>query len=200
MTGAILFIAGAAAAWYLLSGKQISRGVNSTNSNVRNSQESKGDVPTPSPRPSASQEASIPARQMPSQRPTEISVEQARQEVSQFVDQWRSNTESMDVDSYMANYAPTVDYYKRRGATWAQVRNDKTRAFGMYHSIRMDTSNMTVSVDESSERATAEFDKEWDFRGDRNSSGKVRTELRLRRKDGRWLIIGERDVKVYYVN
>jgi hypothetical protein len=106
--------------------------------------------------------------------------------------------EAQNLDSYMGNYADTVDYYSHAGASRSYVRNDKARAFGLYDTMTVNLTNMNVSVDESGNTATATFDKEWDFQGPRNSSGKVQTQLRLRNVDGRWLIMGERDLKVYY--
>ena len=100
----------------------------------------------------------------------------------------------------MENYARTVDYYNRPGASRSDVRTDKARAFGTYDSIRMNIGDLNISVEKTGEHATAEFDKEWDFRGERNSSGKVRSQLRLRWEGEKWLIVGERDLRVYYLN
>jgi len=129
-----------------------------------------------------------------------VDKETARREVSESINNWRSLGEARDLDSYMSNYADRVDYYNRSGVTRGAVRSDKARAFGLYSSMNYTLSNMNVSVDDSGTRATAEFDKEWDFRGSRPSSGKVRSQLRLRNEGGRWLITGERDLKVYYTN
>ncbi len=62
--------------------------------------------------------------------------------------------------------------------------------------MRANISNMDVSV--KGETATATFDKEWTFSGDGSNSGKVRSQLTFRRINGRWLITGERDVRVYH--
>lgn len=130
--------------------------------------------------------------------PPATDMDQARRDVSQSINTWKSMAEARDLNAYMGNYAETVDYYRRSGARRAFVRADKSRAFSMYDSMSVNLSNMSVSVDESGATATAVFDKEWDFRGSRNSTGKVQTQLRLRNENGRWLIIGERDLRVYY--
>jgi hypothetical protein len=58
---------------------------------------------------------------------------------------------------------------------------------------------MTVTPDASGERATAVFDKEWNFSGaEKTSAGKVKQQLQLKKVNGQWLISGERDLKVYY--
>jgi hypothetical protein len=98
----------------------------------------------------------------------------------------------------MSGYAPTVDYYRRRGASAQFVRADKARAFNRYTSMRVNISNLDVSIDPAGEGATATFDKEWTFSGGGTNTGKVRSELRFRLIGGRWLITGERDVRVYY--
>ena len=198
IAGALLFIAGAAATWYFLSGRSSA----ARNNNIA-VQTNNAAAPTPGntsrPSPTSSPRSS-PASPTPSLTPVDVDIEQTRREVAEVVDRWRSNTEALDVDAYMENYADKVDYYNRRGASRATVRNDKKRAFGLYDSVRMEVSNMNISVNDIGDRATAEFDKAWDFRGNRNSSGKVRSQLQLRREGERWLISGERDLRVYYVN
>ena len=197
ITGTVLFVAGAVATWIFLSGSGDEHRDNTANVNVRTSTSPANinvSVPTPNPRTSVTQ-SPTPLQSLP-----ERDVEKARLEVSQVIEQWRADTEGLNLNSYMENYARTVDYYNRRGASRDDIRNDKARAFGTYDSIRMDISEMNLSIEGSGGAATAEFDKEWEFRGTRSSSGKVRSQLRLRREDGRWLIVGERDVRVYYVN
>ena len=130
----------------------------------------------------------------------QIDKQQASREVSQQISSWKSLAESGDLNSYMRKYAGTVDYYRKRGASVDFVRRDKQRAFNMFSSISVTISNMDVKVDDSGERATADFDKEWVFQGARRSTGKVRQQMQFRKLNGQWLITAERDVKVYYTN
>lgn len=130
--------------------------------------------------------------------PTTGNDEQSRGEVSQRVYDWKSMLESRNFNAYMGNYADTVDYYRRQNASIGTVRADKARAFSLYSSMRVNVSNMNVSVGPTGETATAVFDKEWAFSGRDTSSGKVRSQLTFRKFGGRWLITGERDLKVYY--
>lgn len=121
----------------------------------------------------------------------------SRTEVSQRVYGWKSSMESRDLNSYMANYASTLDrYYTKSGVSSSTVRADKARAFGMFNSMRANISNMDVSV--NGDTATATFDKEWNFSGEASNSGKVRSQLIFKRINGRWLITTERDIRVYY--
>lgn len=122
---------------------------------------------------------------------------QTKNEVSQRVYGWKSSLEAGNLDAYMDNYASTLDYYTRSGVSRSSVRADKARAFSRYGSKRVNVSNMVVTSDGPSS-ATATFDKEWTFSGEGSSSGKVRSQLKFEEIGGRWLIVSERDIRVYY--
>ncbi len=129
-----------------------------------------------------------------------VDREQIKEEVAERVDGWRALTESRDLNDYMKYYADTVDYYNKRGASAASIRADKQRAFGSFDSIEMNISNLSVTPDATGERATAVFDKEWVFDGEeKSSSGKVKSEIQMRKINGEWRITSERDLKVYYI-
>ena len=128
-----------------------------------------------------------------------IDKAQIQKDVSERIDSWKTAAESLDLDEYMDNYAPKIDYYSKKGASLAAVRADKQKAFNQYSAIKVTISNLTVTPDASGERATAVFDKEWNFTGEENySAGKVRQQLELRKIDEEWLIAGEKDLKLYY--
>lgn len=132
----------------------------------------------------------------PSTPSTDISA--AKAEVSRRIESWKSQAEALNLNAYMSHYASTVDYYRRSGASIGFVRADKQRAFSSYSSIDVNLSNMSVDLDASGRDATVTFDKEWDFRGARSSSGKVRQLMKLTKIDGQWLITAEKDLRVYY--
>lgn len=197
----LIFGAGAIGLWiYLTSGRVSPGNIAANTSNIN------GSVPTnqgsyfPTPVATASPTRQPTSTVTPPAFPTPPAADsdQARREVSQSIYSWKSMAESRDLRAYMDNYADTVDYYRRAGASREFVRTDKARAFRMYDSMRVEITNISVTVDESGTTATAVFDKEWDFRGERTSSGKVQQQLRLRNQNGRWLITGERDLRVYY--
>jgi hypothetical protein len=192
----VVVVAGALGTWLYLRGSgRVSTSSNNANVNANGALygNSVTNPPTPIPFPSNTS-TSTP---LPTPTP-HVDSERARQDVSQTIHGWKSMAESKNLDAYMGNYADAIDYYNHSGASRSYVRSDKSRAFEMYDSIRVDLSNMNVSVDESGNKATATFDKEWDFRGSRNSSGKVQTQLKLRNVNGQWRIVGERDLRVYY--
>jgi len=192
--GAMLLLFGIAAWWYLNKG-QTEVAVNTSNkSNTANRVSNPPPTPTPKVSPSPTKTPADPAGNVPA--PADDS--QMRGEVRQTLDDWKSQAEALELDSYMDHYADTVDYYKKNGASLAFVRSDKERAFSRYDSIRVDLSNMSITTDSSKHTVTVIFDKEWDFEGDGNSSGKVQQMMRLRKIDGQWLITAEKDLRVYY--
>jgi ketosteroid isomerase-like protein len=128
-------------------------------------------------------------------------AEQIKDEVAETVESLASLAESRELSAYMNHYADTVDYYNRKGASASAVRADKQRAFSIYDTIEMEISNLRVVPDASGDAATAVFDKQWYFENaQKTSEGKVQSELRFRKIGGAWKIVGERDLKVYYVN
>lgn len=152
--------------------------------------------PVYSPQPAATRPEAIALPTSPALPPADTS--QVSREVSQRLFSWKSQAESLDLNSYMAHYAGTVDYYRKSGASSAFVRADKQRAFSRYSSIRVNLSNISVTTDASGQTASATFDKEWDFQGNGSSAGKVRQLMRLAKINGQWYITAEKDLRVYY--
>jgi hypothetical protein len=155
----------------------------------------KSPEPSPSPSPTASPSPASNSSNVNTE-PTPNAGEIGR-EVTKAIAGWQDATESLDTDSLFDLYADTVDYYRNPGATREFVIRDKERAFSMYDSIRFQISNMQITPGKTPDTAVAEFDKAWVFDGESHSEGKVRSHLSLKKIDGRWLINGERDVKVY---
>lgn len=155
----------------------------------------------PRPMPMATVQPETSSNTAANQTVAPVDKEQVKRDVAQRVNSWKSAAESLNLNSYMSNYAGTVDYYNKKGASLASVRADKQRAFSTYSSIQITLSNMNVIPDASGESATVVVDKEWNFSGaEKYSSGKVQQQLKLKKISGQWLISGERDLKVYYTN
>ncbi|HEX8197267.1 MAG TPA: nuclear transport factor 2 family protein [Pyrinomonadaceae bacterium] len=135
-----------------------------------------------------------PARNIPARRATTI-----HREVSSTINSWARAIESGDLNRHLSYYADTLEYYyTARGFSVNQVRADKQRAFEAFDDIEFNVSNLRV-ITESEDRVTIIYDKEWVFaNGERTTEGKVQSQLTLQRINGRWLIVGERDLKVYY--
>ncbi|MBK6749057.1 MAG: hypothetical protein KA956_12555 [Pyrinomonadaceae bacterium] len=170
--------------------------MNGNTPNAFNANSSPTATPAPSPTPTA-MDTNFPT---PTINPTPPVIDEPaiKSEVSKQVYGWKSALESRNLSGYMSNYADTVDYYTKSGVSFGTVKADKARAFAIYNSMQVNVSNMTVTAGPDGQTATAVFDKEWTFSGNSISSGKVRSQLKYRKFDRRWLITSERDLKVYY--
>lgn len=161
-----------------------------SNSNAAANQTSNANLaaPTPTATPTA----------LPTLNPKE--AKEITNNVEDVIDEWKSATEDIDLDSHMSQYADTVDYYKAGKVSIAKIRADRQKAFNLYESMNVNIKNMKVTPDPSGEKATAVFDKEWTFEGeDKYSSGEVQQQLTLDKIGGKWRISGEKELKVYRV-
>jgi ketosteroid isomerase-like protein len=116
---------------------------------------------------------------------------------------WAQTSRNRDVDGHLQYYADTLDfYYGRTMVPSSKVREDRNRAFAKFNSIGIQLANINIQLDSTGQRATVTLDKTFDFRGDNNAffNGSVQTLLALTKLGGSWLITGEKELKVYYVN
>lgn len=194
---------GAAGAWFYFNSGQTTivqnntnavSNSNSTNSNAANiantnvNANANTNVATPTPKPTL--------------KPAEI--ETAKKEAESVIYGWKSAAEAHNLDTNLSNYADSVDYYKGGKIGKAKLKASKEPAYKRYDSIAIDISNMKVTVDPTGEKATVTFDKEWDFSGvdkdgnDVFNTGKVQQQLVLNKFNGKWKIVSEKDLKVYY--
>lgn len=127
-------------------------------------------------------------------------AEQIRSDVTDRIMAWKATSEAHDLDGHMRMYASSVDYYKRRGVSPSVIRADKQRAYSKFDSIRININVISITPDPSGETAGAIIDKEWVFQGGGYLAGKVRQKLQLENVRGEWLISGEQDQKVFYIN
>ncbi len=120
---------------------------------------------------------------------------QIKDEISRKIYDWKTLTESKNMSGLRSVYAPTLNfYYTKRNVSLINVIADKERAFSKYNSIRINLSVKSVTSDVSGDIATAIFEKDWTFEGIKPFCGRIRSEMQLRRINGVWLIVGERDV------
>lgn len=126
---------------------------------------------------------------------------QIKKEITEMLARWRTTIEKQDIDTHMKCYVAVLDnYYKESGLDSAHVRADKLRAFARYPNIDIQIDNVKITP-QSADAATVLFDKTWTFKNpQRTSTGSVQSEMELVRQDGKWLINGEKDSKVYYIN
>ncbi|NNE98770.1 MAG: hypothetical protein HKN25_07090 [Pyrinomonadaceae bacterium] len=161
-------------------------------------------TPTGMPSPTVSLTPTPEKTKTPTPKPTALppdAKEKIEKEVLATIFGWKTAAEARNLGAYMKNYSNNVNYYRKRGASRAFVEKDKRKAFEKYDTIKSTFSNIAVVPSKNGERATVTFDKEWNFSGPQSStSGKVRSQLILKKSGARWLIESERDLKVYYVN
>jgi hypothetical protein len=150
-----------------------------------------------------------PERQFDTNRSTNVAVPpllsssdvgHIRQSVTDRITNWQRTSESRDIVAYMQNYGENIRYYRKINATKDFVRNDKERAFTKFDSISLKIDVISINPDSDGLHANAVIDKEFLFQGGGYLAGKVRQLLSLSLVNSDWLITGERDLKVYYLN
>jgi hypothetical protein len=126
---------------------------------------------------------------------------QVRKEAAEFIERWRATNEKKDIESHIAHYAGTLEiYYDKSGIDKNIVRADRLRAYQRYDSISMSVDNAKITA-EAPDLATIVFDKSWTMKSEqKTSTGSVQQEVHLTKQNGKWLIFGEKDLKVYYIN
>jgi predicted amidophosphoribosyltransferase len=131
------------------------------------------------------------------------SADSADYEIRNALDGWAQATRNRDVDSHLKYYADTLDYYyARTSVPSSKVREDRMKAFAKFNWLDVQLSNMNIQLDSTGQRATVVFDKTFDFRGDYGAfyNGSVKDQATLTKLGGAWLITGEKELKIYYVN
>jgi hypothetical protein len=125
-----------------------------------------------------------------------------QREVGTALNSWAASTTGKNLFEHMRFYAETLEtYYLKQNVPVQQVHNDRARAFTRYDDMEVYLNNVEIKPDPSGTRATAVFDKTWDFEADdKHSTGSVRQQLTFARVGDRWLIVGEKDLQVHYQN
>ena len=192
---------GGLGAWLLLrdNGTEVSR------DGSRNVSPTPAYSPNPSPTntstPAASPTPTSSTTPTPTPQPTQTPGGGASREVASALEGWR-RTMNGDVNAHMAYYADTLHtYYNAKNADVSMVRNNVARAFSAYDTFDVRIDNLQIEVDPSGERAVATFDKTFEFKSPgKTYQGSGLNRFWFEKIGGRWLITGEKDLKIYYVN
>lgn len=122
-------------------------------------------------------------------------------EINDLLANWVHAYRARDLNTHMASYAPRLDrFFLKRNVMRETVRSIKAQDLQAAGQVRRyEVANMQTTM-QSGGYAVVTFDKTYEFAGGAGQSGKVRSELRLRKIDGVWRIAGERDLKVYWQN
>jgi hypothetical protein len=197
--GTIALLAmGGVGAWIVLRNKSVgtsgtSKVVNTSNGNAGSRADANRNSlsnPKASPAPSVSDS---PASLTASEEKT------VREEVTTMLNAWAEDAATRDAAVHASYYADNVDPYYRRGSSNPEyIREESERAYKIYSSVDIQLSNIEVTP-LAPDRATVIFDKSWVFSGDRESVGSVQQQVWVEKVGIKWLIAGEKDLKVYYV-
>lgn len=138
----------------------------------------------------------------PQPSPSPVDVAAARSEVQAALNGWAETVRQRNLDEHMKYYADVLDvYYNATKVSRDRVRSDRSAAFSKYSSMDMQVAKVNIEIDPSGVRATATFDKTFDFRNDETSySGSGLNRFWFIKTGGRWRINGEKELKNYYVN
>lgn len=132
--------------------------------------------------------------------PAASDPEAVKKEIADVINLWKTAADSRNLAEYTARYAETVDYFDRKAAPLAEIRGEMQKIFTTYNDIDVTLSNLRIAVDDDITRATAVFDKEWSYETDKDLlESKAHTKLQFQKKGSEWKIVGERNLKVYYL-
>ena len=124
----------------------------------------------------------------------EVAGQGASAELRSALDGWIAATNARDVGRQMTFYAPNVEaFYLSRNASREAVREEKSRLFARARAVDVRASEPEIRLSRDGDKAVMRFRKRYqiDERG-----GEVLQELRWRRTNSGWLIVGERDLRV----
>ena len=124
----------------------------------------------------------------------EVAGQGANAELRSALDGWIAATNARDVGKQMTFYAPNVEaFYLSRNASREAVREEKSRLFARARAVDVRASEPEIRLSRDGSKAVMRFRKRYqiDERG-----GEVLQELRWRRTDSGWRIVGERDLRV----
>lgn len=112
-------------------------------------------------------------------------VEDDRQNVAAFVDDWVRAWSGKDAGKYLSAYAP--EFKPAHGMSRAAWEKQRRERLAKYKKIEIALANLTISAEKDT--ATVEFIQS--FKADDYSESGVRKRLDLRLQDSRWVIVRE---------
>jgi hypothetical protein len=123
------------------------------------------------------------------------------QEISAFIDAWKTSIEKKDMDLHLKHYSNSIEmFYKDGGVDRNFVKAIRQKALDNYDTLEIKIDNLKISP-ETNDSVYAIFDKSWTFKNNvKTTTGQVQQELHLVKQDGKIQIIGEKDLKVYFIN
>lgn len=192
----LLVTVGALIAWIMMRDKGQTTGARTVATNS-NQVETRQENTAPA---RANTNANASASPTPQASPVDVAA--ARAEIQVALNGWAETVRRANLEEHMKYYADVLDvYYNAANVNRARVRADREAAFSKYSSLEMQVANINIEIDQTGTRATATFDKTFDFRTEEKSfNGSGLNRFWFAKAGGRWRITGEKELKNYYVN
>jgi len=128
------------------------------------------------------------------------SRERVEQRVRGVLAVWTSTILSNDLAGQVDCYAPTVaPFFQRPSATIQEVAAEKERVMKTYPLVKKYAISNISFEHADANKVVVSFDKSWEAHGRRTFAGSERQSLELRPLGGRWRIIAERELQIYWV-
>jgi hypothetical protein len=126
--------------------------------------------------------------------------ERVEQSVRETLGVWTSTMLSNDLAGQVDCYAPTVSpFFQRANASLREVAAEKERMMKSYPLMKRYAISNIVFEHADANRVVVSFDKSWEAQGSGIFAGSERESLVLRLLAGRWRIIAERELQIYWV-
>jgi hypothetical protein len=126
---------------------------------------------------------------------------QINKEITDFINSWKSSIEKKEMDLHLKHYSNNIEmFYKDGGVDRNFVKAIRQKALDNYDFLELKIDNLKL-LPETNESIYTIFDKSWTFKNKvKITNGQVQQELHIIKQDGKWQIISEKDLKVYFVN
>jgi predicted lipid-binding transport protein (Tim44 family) len=196
MVGLLLLTLGGLLAWVMMRDRRQTTETRNVTTNSNQAETRPGNT-TP---PRANTNANANTAATPQASPVDVAA--ARADVQAALNGWAETVRSGNLEEHIKYYADVLDvYYNATNVDRSRVRDDREAAFAKYSSMDMQVANINIEIDQTGTRATATFDKTFDFRNEEQSfNGSGLNRFWFTKTGGRWRITGEKELKNYYVN
>jgi ketosteroid isomerase-like protein len=116
--------------------------------------------------------------------------------IRELLDRWIATMRAKDVAGQLKLYAPLVDtFYGQHRVASSRIASIKKREFRNMGAVnRFDATNVQITQI-APDNAVVLFTKNWAFGNDSQRTGAVRSQLTLRKIEGAWKVVAERELK-----
>jgi hypothetical protein len=186
--------------WFLFGRDSGSTSGTTGSPNLNGNDRTPGERATPTPVKSQTPNSNS----TPVATPTSVPVDETaiRDDVTSVLNGWVSAARARDASANIAYYTDTLNpYYNHANYPSSNVRDERARVYSMYQTIDIELTNIKVTPDATGRNATATFVKTWSFENaSKFTSGSVLSQMWFVKDGSQWLISGEKDLKVFYLN